>query len=156
MEKVKLKWKFAKSHNQIVLFLVPRPIILTILSLKSSTLSGQDSMPNPPQMVLLLCRERERNEVKHKSLYASCCEDKMGTTRHLIRCRLRRDFVVKQADGSAVLAGGRQTLELPPGSLQWREVVHRGKTFSLLGNSCGISGKTFLHLEFLWNLLLCF
>ena len=100
-------------------------------------------MPNPPQIDLLLCRERERNEVKHKSLYASCCEDKMGTTRHLIRCRLRRDFVVKQADGSAVLAGGRQTLELPPGSLQWREVVHRGKTFSSRATLVGSLGRPF-------------
>ena len=62
-------------------------------------MSGQGIMPNPPQMVLLLCREREGNEVKHESSNASCCEHKVGTTTRLIRCRLRRDFVVKQADG---------------------------------------------------------
>ena len=60
---------------------------------------------------------------------------KLVATLRLTCCRLRRDSVVsqarKQADGlNQLFAAGQQALELPPRSLQWREVVHRGKTFS--------------------------
>ena len=77
----------------------------------------------------------------------------------------------KQTVWISCFAAGQQALELPPRSLQWREVVHRGKTFSdlwglspwedlLLRKLSDLSGlplgEGLLLGELLRELLLCF
>ena len=159
MEKVEPKWKFVKPHNQIVLFLVPRSIILTIWFLKSSTLcQGKVSCQTPLRWFYFFAgrgKEMRLNtrvqmqvavntkwEPQHVS-FAVVWEGTLWSSKlasRQISCFSRRAPDSRAAARLSAVEGGRPS----------------GEDLFLSGNSCGISGKTFLHLEFLWNLLLCF